>query len=150
MSERHSKSKIQVACQLLAGGCTGLMVCSGGHAAELINNDSYSLRADTTLQYTLGVRTAKPSPGMLSNPNFDDGDGAFKRGDLTTNRVDVTEEIDLLFKDAYRSGLRFSANAWYTTYTTRSTSRYRPPPTTHSALPTTSSRRLRAVRPGET
>ena len=81
--------------------------------AELANNDSVTIRWDNSVKYTLGARTASPSSFYLDNPNSNDGDGAFKKGGLVSNRVDLLTEFDFALKDAANSGLRVSAAGWY-------------------------------------
>lgn len=83
------------------------------YAAELANNDEYTIRWDNSLKYTLGARTSSPSSFYLNNPNTNDGDGAFGQGDLMTNRVDLLTEFDYTRKDRANSGLRISAAGWY-------------------------------------
>ncbi len=96
-----------------------VMTGTGAIGAELVNNDSLQIRWDNSVKYTIGARTTKPSPyftDFAANPgsiNTNDGDGAFQRGDLITNRFDILSEFDVVAKDAYNSGLRLSAAAWY-------------------------------------
>ena len=94
------------------------LLCNGlqpAHAAELSNTDAYQVRWDNTVKYSLGVRTGTPSDYYLSNPNLNDGDGAFGRGDVISNRLDLLSELDFTLKDRARSGLHVSAAAWYDT-----------------------------------
>ena len=105
-SARNRLAPSTIALALAAAGQTAC-------AVELANNDSYTIRWDNSVKYTLGARTASPSSFYLDNPNSNDGDGAFKKGDLVTNRVDLLSEFDLTFKDAANSGLRVSAAGWY-------------------------------------
>lgn len=110
MQKRHSVAQ-RVAPTAIAFVCWTFGSCA--IAAELANNDSYTIRWDNSLKYTLGARTSDPSPYFLSNPNTNDGDGAFRKNDLVSNRVDLLSEFDLVFKDAANSGVRVSAAAWH-------------------------------------
>lgn len=92
-----------------------LALLPAAHAAELLNNDDYQVRLDTNLAYTLGTRTAKGAAENLTGSGFqlNDGDAAFKRGDLIFNRVDISAEFDAAMKDKYRTGVRMSVLGWY-------------------------------------
>lgn len=89
-----------------------LLAGSAG-AAELVNDDGLQIRWDNSVKYTVGVRTKEPTAFYLDNPNTNDGDAPFKRGDLITNRLDWLTEFDLSLKDKARSGFRISAAGWY-------------------------------------
>ncbi|MBM7061022.1 DUF1302 domain-containing protein [Pseudomonas sp. UL073] len=82
-------------------------------AMPLADTDTYSVRFDNTIKYSLGVRTESPSDTFLDNPNGNDGDARFDKGSLITNRLDLLSELDFSLKDAYQSGFRISAAAWY-------------------------------------
>lgn len=90
-----------------------LLFSSPLYAAQLVDNEQYSLRLDTNVGYTLSARTAKPSRSTLASANNNDGDGAFSRGDIVSNRMDVSIELDAALKDPARSGIRMSVNGWY-------------------------------------
>jgi hypothetical protein len=90
-----------------------LLISTPLFAAELVDNDQYTMRLDTNIGYTLSARTAKPAKSILANPNTNDGDGAFKRGDITSNRMDISMEFDAALKDKARTGVRMSVNGWY-------------------------------------
>lgn len=91
----------------------------GAQAAELLDNDRFVVRWDNSIKYTLGARTLGPSAYFTdpavnpAAPNLNDGDAAFKKGDLITNRLDLLSEFDMTAKDRHQSGLRISAAAWY-------------------------------------
>lgn len=82
-------------------------------AAELVNNDELQIRWDNSVKYTVGARVKSPTAYYLNDPNTNDADAAFKRGDLITNRLDWLTEFDLSLKDKANSGLRISAAGWY-------------------------------------
>jgi hypothetical protein len=82
-------------------------------ATELANNDSLQIRWDNSVKYTVGARVKNPSDFYLNNPNTDDADRSFNRGDLITNRLDWLTEFDLTLKDSAKTGFRVSAAGWY-------------------------------------
>src|SRR5437867_9445460 len=95
----------------------GALLAAGGysipaHAVEIdMGNPDLQVRGDNTLRYNLGVRAEKQDSNILNNPNYDDSDSKFKRGNVVTNRLDVLSEFDLIHKKT--SGLRVSAALWY-------------------------------------
>src|SRR5690554_246166 len=76
-----------------------------------LGNPDIRLRWDNTVRYNLGIRTDKPDSDILNNPNFDESNGKFDRGDIVTNRLDVLTEVDLAYK--WHFGARVSAAGWY-------------------------------------
>lgn len=92
---------------------SGMAITGQVSAAELLDNENLQIRWDNTVKYQAGFRTKSPSRYNLSNPNTNDGTGAFDKGDLITNRADILSEFDLSLKDAAHSGLRVSAAGWY-------------------------------------
>nr|WP_051246400.1 DUF1302 domain-containing protein [Pseudomonas resinovorans] len=82
-------------------------------AAQLADTESYQIRWDNTVKYQIGQRTEAPSKFNTSNINTNDGDAAFNKHDLISNRVDILSEFDFTLKDEANSGLRISAAAWY-------------------------------------
>lgn len=91
-----------------------VLTCSSATAAELVNDDTKSIRWDNSVKYTLGARATDPSAHYLRDPNTNDGDAAFgRRGKPMTNRIDWLSEFDATWKDAHSSGVRFSAAGWY-------------------------------------
>ena len=104
----------------------GLMAAAGCPLAAPIDlgNPDVELRWDNTVKYSAGVRVKSRSdtlvgfapppadggayPGAL---NGDDGDRNFKKGGLTSNRLDLLSELDLVYRKDL--GLRVSAAGWY-------------------------------------
>jgi len=72
------------------------------------------LRWDTTVGYSLGFRTERPSAALTQGPDalsYNDGDLNFtKRRRPITNRFDLFTEADLTYRGF---GARASAAAWY-------------------------------------
>ncbi len=105
---------------------TSLVAAAGGSLAAPIDvgNPDVELRWDNTVKYSAGIRAgsrsdtlikfapppADGSPGPAAL-NGDDGDRNFKRGSLTSNRIDLLSELDLVYRKDF--GLRVSAAAWY-------------------------------------
>lgn len=69
------------------------------------------LRFDNTLRYNLGIRTDPVNAKIGSNPAFQAGEYKFSQGDVTTNRLDLLSELDVIYDG--RFGARVSAAAWY-------------------------------------
>ena len=82
-------------------------------AVELVNNDSYTIRWDNTIKYSVARRTTGQSAGLLADANVNDGDYSFNKGDLISNRADLLSEFDYVIKDKANTGISISAAAWY-------------------------------------
>jgi len=76
-----------------------------------IGNPDIRLRWDNTVRYNLGIRTDDQDSAIMNNPNFDESNGKFDKGDIVTNRIDLLTEVDLAYKWHY--GARVSAAGWY-------------------------------------
>lgn len=90
-----------------------LMFSQDMQAAELVNNDDYTIRWDNTIKYSVARRMEGPAASILADPNINDGDYSFGRGDLISNRADILSEFDYVMKDKAGSGVSISAAAWY-------------------------------------
>ncbi|MFT3755752.1 MAG: DUF1302 domain-containing protein [Pseudoxanthomonas sp.] len=87
-------------------------MCASAGAAEIkTGNEDLKIRFENTIRYNVGVRLEDQSQGLIGNPNFDDGDRNFVKGDIITNRLDLLSEFDLVYRDKW--GLRVSAAGWY-------------------------------------
>jgi hypothetical protein len=90
-------------------------VFGGGGAAMAapieLSNPDFNLRWDNTLRYTLGMRTEGQDRRIMNNPNYDESDGKFDKGDIVTNRVDLLTELDFSYRKEW--GARLSAAGWY-------------------------------------
>ena len=87
----------------LARAKTSLTLSSNtsGYELVILQFDGSNFRIVYTTPLTASVN------GMALNLN--DGDAAFKKGKLITNRFDLLSEFDITAKDARHSGLRISA-----------------------------------------
>lgn len=90
-----------------------VLAATGGASAMQIDvgNPDIRLRWDNTVRYNLGIRAEDQDSAIMNNPNFDESDGKFDKGDIVTNRLDLLTEIDLAYK--WHFGARVSAAAWY-------------------------------------
>lgn len=110
------KKQEQRICRTALASVISALAASGAgisHAASLVDNESYQIRWDTTLKYQIGQRTESPSRFATSNINTNDGDAAFNKHDLISNRVDMLSEFDFNLKDEANSGFRISVAGWY-------------------------------------
>ncbi|WP_445676566.1 DUF1302 domain-containing protein [Pseudomonas aeruginosa] len=98
-----SLSALAVAIMGAAGGATAMSFDIG--------NPDINLRWDNTLRYNLGVRMEGQDRKIMNNPNYDESDGKFDKGDIVTNRLDLLSEIDLSYRNDF--GARISAAGWY-------------------------------------
>ncbi|MDZ4321922.1 MAG: DUF1302 family protein, partial [Phenylobacterium sp.] len=57
-----------------------------------VGNPDISLRWDNTLRYNLGVRMEEQDSKIMNNPNYDESNGKFDKGDIVTNRLDLLSE----------------------------------------------------------
>jgi hypothetical protein len=91
-----------------------LLACLGARAAfpaDLYHDDGLDVRWDNTLRYTAAFRAFSRDPGLVVNPNWDDGDRNFAPGPIS-NRLDVLSELEVTDGDF---GLRLSGAGWYDT-----------------------------------
>jgi len=89
-----------------------LFAMSSANAVEIASGSpDVSIRLDNTLRFNYGVRTGAVDPRVSGNPNFDEGEVRFERGDAVTNRLDWLPELDVAYQK--NTGLRLSASAWY-------------------------------------
>jgi hypothetical protein len=78
-----------------------LFTASNAHALHFEPGGEVSIDVDTTLKYSAQMRVAKQDKDNLSaaNANADDGNRAFERNDITSNRFQVTSEADIQRRD---------------------------------------------------
>lgn len=97
--------------RLLLALAAGAGIGGAAQAVEIISdNPDISMRWDNTVRYNLGVR-AEQRTAIGNNPNFDEGEYKFKRGDIVANRLDLLSEFDFTWRQQY--GFRVSATGWY-------------------------------------
>lgn len=99
-----NKTALAVACAMTASGAAQAFNIDTG-------NPDLSIRLDNSVRYNLGVRTEGRDAKIADNPNFDESDARFDRGDVVTNRLDLLSELDITYKRNF--GLRLSGAAWY-------------------------------------
>ena len=99
---------------LCAGGFASIALLAAGPASAIdidTGNPDVSVRFDNTVRLNYGVRAEKVDPRVSGNPNFDEGEVRFQRGDAVVKRIDWLPEFDVIYQK--KSGLRLSGNAWY-------------------------------------
>lgn len=74
-------------------------------------SDDLSIDWDTTLSYSLAWRTEKRDHKLVNNADGNDGDNAFDRGSLITDRVGFLTEANLRWQENY--GLFMRASGFY-------------------------------------
>lgn len=91
-----------------------VMALGGMNAAQAMEintgNSDIEMRWDNTVRYNIGVRAGHQSK-IGNNPNYDEGDYKFDRGDIVTNRLDLISEFDFVYQKKY--GFRVSGAGWY-------------------------------------
>ena len=88
------------------------MACGSAAGFELdTGNDDLQVRFDNTVRYNYGQRVQQQNRALLGNPNYDDGDRNFAKGDTTNNRLDLLTEFDVVYQRKF--GARLSAASWY-------------------------------------
>lgn len=75
-----------------------------------VGNPDVALTFGNTLRYAAGWRVEGRDSAIANSPNTDEGDNAYDRGDMVTNRLDLLTEIDFSYQRQY--GFRLSASAW--------------------------------------
>lgn len=101
----------------LAISASSLFLAGQSQALSFEPSDDLKINWNTTLSYGLAWRTEKRAHALSnggSNPaiaNIDDGDNAFDRGSLITNRASFLTEADFKFRQDY--GLFVRATGFY-------------------------------------
>lgn len=89
----------------------GTMLSQQANAIEIsTGNPDIVVRWDNTLRYNYGVRMQEQDKALLANPNTDDGNRNFSKGQAVANRLDLLSELDLVVDKKY--GFRLSGAAW--------------------------------------
>lgn len=100
------KSALSIAVMTLCS-----MTSSFASAEDLkIGNADVVVRWDNTVRYNYGIRMQEQNPALLANPNTDDGNRNFGKGQTIANRLDLLSEFDLIVDKNF--GLRVSGTAW--------------------------------------
>jgi hypothetical protein len=110
---RHSQARrTRHRQRLITQAVLGTLVSTSALAFEIDTGVSgLNLRWDQTVRGNLGMRTEKQDSRILANPNYDESDGKFDKGDLVTQRLDLLTEFDLNYRNTV--GLRVTGAAWY-------------------------------------
>lgn len=86
-------------------------ICNGVQAMQLdVGDPDTVLTVGNTLRYAAGWRTEGRDSAIARSPNTDEGDNAYARGEMVTNRLDLLTEIDFSYQR--RFGFRLSGAAW--------------------------------------
>jgi hypothetical protein len=89
--------------------CAVVAATRPGAAEGLGTWGGFDIRLDTTLRFSLGLRTAPANPQLLAKINADDGDRAFGPG-LNSERLDIITELTGERGDL---GFDVSVQGWY-------------------------------------
>lgn len=100
----HTRTRMVVL--MLAGGLGG-----SAHAMTFQPNDDLKVDWDTTLTYSLAWRTEGRSHKLTANANGNDGDNAFAKGSLITNRSGFLTEANIQWQQDY--GVFLRADGFY-------------------------------------
>ncbi|MEJ8845791.1 DUF1302 domain-containing protein [Variovorax rhizosphaerae] len=103
-ARRHALSIATLALCAAACGSAGAFEFDTG-------NDDVQVRLDNTVRYNYGKRVQGQDSTIIANPNYDDGNRNFAKGDTINNRVDVLTEFDVVYQKKF--GARVSAASWY-------------------------------------
>jgi hypothetical protein len=88
-----------------------ILTSLGAHAASFdTGNEDLTVRLDTQVRLTAGVRMEKQDPRFLNDPSVNETESRFGKGDFFTKRLDLLSDLDITYKR--RHGLRISAAAW--------------------------------------
>lgn len=80
------------------------------YAAQFRLGNDVRIDWDNTLSYGVSFRTQKANSDLLSDPNADDGNRSFNRGDDVSNQLKLFSEADLQYKNF---GLFVRGRAFY-------------------------------------
>jgi len=94
----------------MLGAALALTLGRAGAVDLATDNPDLAVRWDNTVKYSAASRLKEANPGLLANPNLDDGDRNFGKG-LVSSRVDLLSELDITYQKAL--GFRVSGAAWY-------------------------------------
>jgi len=93
---------------------TAAALSFGGNALAFefnTGNPDLEIRWDNTVRYNAAQRIEARDPRFANNPNYDEGEYSFDKGDMVANRLDLLTEFDVVYKK--NLGLRISASGWY-------------------------------------
>ncbi|MFJ2992896.1 DUF1302 domain-containing protein [Pandoraea sp. NPDC087047] len=94
----------------------GLAACSFATASASTGAGTVTMGEDVrvdyllTTNYSLGVRVGRPSQALMNDANADDSERSFKRGSLVNNRMSVTGQADIKWRNY---GIFVGGSAFY-------------------------------------
>ncbi len=80
-------------------------------AFQIDTSEDWEVRWDNTFKYNLQRRVQSQASDVEEVGLGIDGTYAFDKGDITSNRLDLLSELDVIWKDTI--GFRISGAAWY-------------------------------------
>lgn len=96
---------------VIAGTFAALGTSGTANAFEInTGNPDVEMRWDTQVRYGIARRMQGANPAIANNFTYDEGDATFKKGDVTSSRLDLFSEFDFIFEK--KMGFRVSAAAW--------------------------------------
>lgn len=98
------RSRVTAALAILASGNALAFEIDTG-------NPDVSIRWDNTVRYNLGLRVEERDSKIGNSAVSDEGTYSFDKGDVTSNRIDLLSELDVVYKR--QMGFRVSAAGWY-------------------------------------
>jgi len=98
--------RVQLALLLLAGGLSSQI-----NAMSFQPNEDLSVDWDTTMTYSLAWRTESRDHKLVANANGNDGDNAFDRNSLISNRSGFLTEANIKWREDY--GVFVRASGFY-------------------------------------
>lgn len=141
------------------GKRTGVKVAAGmaavltgsAEAYQFNTGSDWAVNLDNSIAYNIGMRVQSVDPLIGNNPNFDEGEHKFGRGDLVTNRIQDFVEAQAVYQN--RVGLRFTGSLWkdfaYDDTVESNPGIYAPAGTGPSAQPGMSYESIRSYRSGD-
>lgn len=81
-------------------------------AFHIDTSEDWEVRWDNTFKYNLQQRVQSQDSDVIENANSAaESSYSFDKGDITSNRLDLLSELDVIWKDTI--GFRISGAAWY-------------------------------------
>jgi hypothetical protein len=81
-----------------------------------VDNPNLRLSLLADVRYNLGVRVEARDPAVVNHINFDESDSRFDKGEVVTNRLDITPQLELVYEPGWdlvsAFGFRATGNAF--------------------------------------
>lgn len=87
-----------------------LAFAGNAQAYQFQTDNDWTVHLDTSLQYTIGVRTSSRNSAIAGDPTLHQSNYIFDRGDIVTNRGQALFQLQGVHVDNY--GFRLSAAVW--------------------------------------